>query len=76
MSNHLKRRQEEVKAEILIQLLGTGQVQVTGPLNKRELCKEMLRSAFQVIDAQESDSKIITPEGPQILAPGANVLKI
>ena len=64
MSNHAKRIASRPKAEIIIRLMPTGQVQVTGPLAKDKLCLKMLREAERVIRKfqQEIAKQIVTPE--------------
>lgn len=52
----------EVKAEIIIQLLATGQVQVTFPIGRARLCAEMLREAANTIRTHEQgEGGIILP---------------
>ena len=62
MSNQ-KRIATRSKAKIIIRLMPTGRIQVTGPLAKDKLCLEMLREAERVIRKfhQEIAKQIVTP---------------
>lgn len=64
MSNHANRILERPVAEIVIKLLRSGQVRVTGPLAKDKLCQEMLREASNVVRTFQAEiaKQIITPE--------------
>lgn len=71
MSNHRVRRANDAICEITIRLLRTGQVQVSGPLGKAAMCKEMLREAVKVVDGFQAEiqKKIVTPEENVIIRP-------
>ncbi len=85
MSNHVLRRQQDAvqalkpqyRATIVIGLLPSGQVQVTGQLQHKDLCEQMLNEAFTVLkqyhaksetEEQAEEQTIIQPDRKIILA--------
>lgn len=65
MSNHAQRRANDPRYEITVKLLPDGKVSVSGPLAKRDLCKEMLKEAIRVVEMYEPPA-IVVPENPLV----------
>lgn len=79
MSNHLKRQIEaiaaksDVRFEITIQHLHSGQTRLKVTNSNRRLCKAMLADALQIIDTFK-DSADLAATGPVIVAPNGEVV--
>ena len=71
MSNP-KRIATRSKAKIVIRLMPSGRVQVTGPLAKDRLCIEMLREAERLIRTFQADiaKQVVTPSPPNFSPAG------
>jgi hypothetical protein len=58
--------------QIMISLLPSGKVQVSGPLIKTEMCLEMLKTAGQVIIAYRQET--VAAQGPVLVAPDGSAI--
>jgi len=76
--NQKRRELGAPEFQIVISVLPNGQVQVTGPLQKKEICMKMLELAAETIVAYEAETRlIVSGSEPVIVAPsGANGIDI
>lgn len=84
MSSHKLRQagalpaaKPKYKATIVIGLLPTGQVQVTGPLHYKDLCEQMLNEAFSELKKfhARSEAEEQNPE-PSIIVPERKIFTV